>query len=264
MKRTFFILPVILLLVAGCQLNNPEASLKINVEKNSSPQSFKNQTYTNTKYGYTLSYNSKWRIAEKYSKHIGLLQLGAIYNLKTGCLNPDADDLNAQMQNLQNCLAKSPYLSEMNNAINNYENNWRAETAETVIFTDLSQSDEDSFLSEVKAKAKIATDFPAGHQIGVFPYDVVLSFQKETTPDSKSKIKNKYFYLSDGTKAYEIDGRLMGYSDSNLKISIPHNFIISLSDGKAAKSLLLEGHIATGSDNETDFLNMAKSVKFEQ
>jgi hypothetical protein len=262
MKKVLIVLPVMLLLVAGCQLNNPKTSLKTNVEKNPSPQASKNQTYTNAKYGYTLNYNQKWRIAEKYSKHIGLLQLGAIYNLKTGCLNPDADDLNAQMQNLQNCLAKSPYLSEMNNAINNYENNWRVETAETAIFTDLSQSDEDGFLSEVKAKTKIATDFPEGHQIGVFPYEAVLSFQKETTPDSKLKLINKYFYLSDGTKSYKIDMR--GYSSGNLKISIPHNFTAPLSDGKTAKSLILEGNVAIGSDNETDFLNMAKSVKFEQ
>jgi len=264
MKKLILFLPVIFLIAAGCQSNTTtnNTNLQTDASANPSTQAPANQTYTNTKFGYTITYNSKWRIASKYSELLGELQIVAAYEKKSNCLT-GTGDLNAQVQNLQSCLTNSPYAAQMDIDTRNFRKAWQLQTAELVIFTDLNQSDEDNFLNAVKAHTKTALDFPNGHQIGVGPYEDALTFQKETTPDSKSKIILKYFYLADGTKAYENDTRFAGFTDGgHITLSIPHNFTPSLYNGNTGKSLLFRGYITAGSTNETDFFNMVKSSKF--
>src|SRR3989344_3666207 len=99
------------------------------------------KVYENSNLGYKISVQPTWRISEEMSKKFDNFIFTSNLYKSVGCdletfaeMGGDATVVN---QKLQDCLKKSPKLSEINSLYGNFNKNWNIGNAQTIILTRL-------------------------------------------------------------------------------------------------------------------------------
>ncbi|OGE79765.1 MAG: hypothetical protein A3A83_02960 [Candidatus Doudnabacteria bacterium RIFCSPLOWO2_01_FULL_48_57] len=224
-------------------------------------QTVKKQAYKNLLLGYEISYGKPWRIATNFSKKLAVLKRYSNYAEKSECyIDPNETDEQKAINFLNQCLSSKPDYQNFETEFKNFQLNWKPENSEVVVLTDLDETAEQTFVNQITSHEKTYLDFPAGyHFIQINPFDVVLSFQKETSPDSTRKIKLKFYSMPNGVQAFQSDSRLL---DNKLSVNIPNHFGITLDNSKPAESLDVATNAPQNSQEEKEFYSVINSIKF--
>lgn len=232
-------------------------------------QADKQKTYKNTLLGYEISLKSPWRVAEnftlKFQSEKNFISLAEA----AGCSMFSENSLDVVPEKTYaDCLAKHP---ELNQQSKEFNKTWSISKSEMVILTDLPNDQEAAFLQEVLNHKTNTASFPSEHAIIIYPVASGL-VSKETSLNSKSKIKIQYYNLVDGTKTSKIDDRAIEpfnegtiASIRSLSINVPHNFTYKMLSGDMEKGLYFKVLDAEqGSKLEQTFYEVVNSVKFSQ
>lgn len=216
------------------------------------------QQYQNKLLGFSIIYPSTWRPANDYTKRLYLAAKYAYIAAEEGCtLSYTGEEANA-ITGYNACLINKN--SSIAKKYSKY-NPWPGlENSDIIVLTDLSEAEEEAFLSEVTLQKKSLLDFPKGHSIQIYASEIGFTL-KDHEPDSKSKIRIERLLLSDGYEAELFDSRAEPPLDT-LTISIPHTFVYELYPGVQAKSLVLKTNIEINSISEKTFYDVLNSLKF--
>ncbi|MCL5666474.1 MAG: hypothetical protein M1383_01760, partial [Patescibacteria group bacterium] len=159
---TIVILIILTVLVSWLALSRePKTELTaVNVTQNS--KSVNN--YTNNFLHYSLSYPNSWRVAASYSKKLAILKKYSYYAEKSQCfISPDESDEQRAINSLNQCISSKPDFKNFEAEFKDFQLSWKPENSEVIVFTDLSDTAEQTFVNQITAHEKTYLDFPVAY-----------------------------------------------------------------------------------------------------
>ncbi|MDO8728318.1 MAG: hypothetical protein Q7K26_00335 [bacterium] len=218
------------------------------------------KVYRNSNLGYEISVQPNWHISEEMSKKFDTFIFTSNLYKSVGCdletfaeMGGDATVVN---QKLQDCLKKSPKLSEINSLYENFNKSWNVGNAQTIILTRLTSEEESKINKEI---VSINTNWPQGSFIRVAPFDFKGDFATEIS-SSKAGLKRSFYFIGND-KTYLTDMRDTKISDGGISLSLPISSEKQLYTGEKIQSINFFSTVTKDSQDEKDFFVMVQSLK---
>lgn len=223
--------------------------------------------YHNNLLKYEVTIPVGWHVSEIMSKKmdisLNIAQLSSSIGCNISNMADEGLDAATLTRKLEDCLKNNKHYAQIEASNQEFQKNWRIDTAQSVYITRFTSDEENNFtLGDLSMPGD---KLQKGSFFAIRPFESVLSFE-EATSTNKTGLVRSFYILKDNTKTYLTDWRNSKISQSGLTLSIPitsNEQALWTGEG-TIKSLIVITTATKDSQAEKDFYSLIDSIKIEK